>query len=214
MNPAVSLAVSTAGDVHLLTLLRDLEQIWREVGDVKTLSALRPGLSEEEVRARTAHLPAPLPPEAVVWFGWHDGGEAGQGYGPRIGSSHMEFLTLGKALRQYAWLCDFAADFAAEYGDREDRPSLADAGWDPRWFPLFQSMSGSVAGIDCSVNDEAAPIRVVAPSDLDKSAIDAPSLADVVAGWIEMYRTGAAQWRDGKWDQDFSRTPRRMWDLW
>jgi cell wall assembly regulator SMI1 len=206
--------VSTAGEVHLLTLLRDLEQIWREVGDVRTLAALRPGLSEAEVRARTAHLPAPLPPEAVVWFGWHDGGEAGQGYGPRIGSSHMEFLTLEMALRQYAYQCDFAADFAAEYGDHEDRPSLADAGWDPHWFPLFMSMSGSVAGIECSVNDEAAPIRVVAPSDTDKSAIDAPSLSDVVAGWIEMYRTGAAQWRDGKWDQDFSRTPRRMWNLW
>lgn len=191
-------------------LLEELEQIWHEVGDVKTIEALRPGLSEAEVRARTAHLPAPLPPEAVIWFGWHDGGEAGQGYGPRIGSSHMEFFTLEHALKQYAFLCDFAKELAVEFDG-----SLADAGWDPSWFPLFQSMSGAVGGIDCSVSTgRDAPIRVVAPSDGDKDTIDAASLSDVVCGWIDMYRTGTAQWRDGQWHQDFATTPRSMWDLW
>ena len=123
--------------MRLNGLLRQLEEIWREAGDDATLAALQPGLTPAAFLTQGEEVGLTLPIELQTWFEWHDGGVPHPGYGPRIGASHLEFISLRGAVELYRFQCDFTRDLAAEYAQGGIAPTMAELGWDPSWFPIF-----------------------------------------------------------------------------
>jgi cell wall assembly regulator SMI1 len=175
--------------------MAELEGIWVAAGDSHTGSQLREGLTPDEIQRATEGLPLRLPDEAMAWFGWHDGGESPTGSGPPIGGSRIEFLTLEWACNTYRFYSDFAQKTATLYAC-----TPAEAGWHPAWFPVVASSNGTIVSIDCSVQPgEPAPIRVVGKGDNDAEKVDFESLAELLQGWIDLYRNGVYQYRDGEW---------------
>lgn len=59
---------------ELGALLASLDQAWA-ARNAPQAAHLRPGRSEDEVRAIQADAGLPLVPDAVTWFGWDDGAD-------------------------------------------------------------------------------------------------------------------------------------------
>ncbi len=70
--PTVVLTTPAFSSPRLRTSLERLQRGFEDRGRAVT-GQLRPGLDEAELRRRCAWFPAPLPPEIVALYGWHNG---------------------------------------------------------------------------------------------------------------------------------------------
>ena len=99
------------------TLIQALERIrvWSERNNPAVARALRPGLSEAEIDARTKDLPFRLPREVYWLYGWRNG----TGLAPGAFFLYHQWPSLEDAMAEYKSLLDLGL------------------GWNRVWFPLF-----------------------------------------------------------------------------
>jgi cell wall assembly regulator SMI1 len=190
----------------LADLLAQLEQAWDDAGDHETVARLAPGLEHDQILDAVFALPLTLHPDAITWFGWHNGPGPGETSAP-IGASWMQLLSMKDAVALYYHRADTAAGIAMDEGITK-----AYAGWDPQWFPVAKAIDATTLAIDCSAPaDTPAPVRsIYGLVDEDPEPVDFASLADLVQLWLEMYRTGVYTFVDGKWLTDEDRVPTTM----
>ena len=183
-----------APPVLSLDLLHELEKRWRRQ-QAPVLDCLRPGLSVGELDGLMAPVGLRLPAEAHVWWGWHDGADAGPGTLARdrqIGGPGFQFLPLAEAIEQY----ERNRRIAEAVADRmpESPADLADPWrwWDPGGFPITVSAAGAVVMCDTTVPQGAvAPIRARLAG--EPATAGARSFGEMVNWWIEALDSAA--WR-------------------
>lgn len=185
--------------LDLGALLLELETRWLSQ-DPELVAGWGPGVPASEVTAVLSSLGLATPPEVVTWFGWHNGTVTWEPEGgrrrpwPFVGASTWGAPDLKTCLHGYQTLTSRSASIAGEIGC-----SQAEAGWDPSWFPVSFAGDGRSAGIDCSVSGTGSPIRVVGKADENPERIDAPSLAQVVRWWLDLYESGGYSWDGHAW---------------
>lgn len=187
---------------ELVDALARLETAWTLAGDRETSRLLAPGISPQEMGAATAHLQLELHEDVIAWFSWHNG-EAAFPRPAVMGPALMVATSIELAVEMYGVHLGYAREGAEWSGG-----SLAEAGWDPHWFPVFKDLAGTVCAVDCSVEEgQAAPVRMVFKADEDPSHIDAPGLLWVVERWIWAIESGVSRYINGQWETDRSRVP-------
>jgi cell wall assembly regulator SMI1 len=188
------------GGSDLRVALEALERAWQDGGDSATSELAGPGLDPSHIRAAVADLPLTMHADAVTWFGWHTSRQVS---GPRIGGAVMNFIDLEHALELYDFYTGIAQEFAADLGS-----SMAEAGWDPSWFPLAQTDGGDTLALDCSAApDGPAPLRIRHHILLGTESIVVDSLLTLVRDWTESYRNGAYTWNGTRWAEDVDHIP-------
>ena len=171
-------------------LLEELEDRWRAVR-LPVLDTLRPGLSREQMDAVVGPLGLELPPEAQVWWGWHDGAaEARVLARERFVKPGVEFLSLSE-------LADWYTSSRAFLD--EDLEEGADYLWPANYFCLLRQDSGNVT-FDCT--DSGSRYSPLYFNDFYDTVPErdyvtpvARSVGEMVTWWIEA-------WDDGAWGHD------------
>jgi hypothetical protein len=174
--------------LRLREALSELEGLWREY-DFYIREIAAPGLSEEQITAELGAVGLEPLPELLVWWGWRNGvvDEAPRSTAyTQIGLPHWSQVSLRHAVQIAVESRQIAADLASK-----DRSMPADDFWCDDWVPVLGG-----GGPELMFVRGAEPHRgTVAEHDpelLGSSAerIDAPSLADLIARWIQEIREG------------------------
>jgi cell wall assembly regulator SMI1 len=169
-------------------ILCELERRWRAQG-APLLPLLRRGLDDEEIDAVTARVGIRLPREPRIWWGWHDGTEAGQrSLEERYQGPGLPLLTLAESVVVYQQQSELAG--WAGSAEQAEEPSRW---WHPQWFPVTEATAGGVVAVDCGVGlREPCPIRMVSWGTNEESDVPvARSFGEMVTWWIEAFDTGA-----------------------
>ena len=178
------------------SLLDELERRWRERGAF-IATALRPGLSDEEIDELTAPLEITLPAEARQWWGWHDGANAStvDGVAGQFGPGDFLFLPLFRAVERcneirgvlsYAWTDGFGPE------------------WQHGWLPITYHSNPRV--IDCGGGfEDPVPARQFPFDDQgfgDRGVVG--SMGELVKIWIRTTDSGGWYYNQGRgvWESD------------
>jgi cell wall assembly regulator SMI1 len=178
--------------------LNRLEAAWR-MQKAPISRNLRPGLSAAELQRRSRDLQLEFPPEASLWWQWHDG-TSGEplDWLTRVIGPGIECFTFDNAVREYQSWLGMADDLAAENGCD---PSEF---WDRHWFPIANTC-GTLA-IDCTSPEAVrTPVLVVEwGADEDSAHPKATSLGAVVALWATALEQGWWTYDPdtASWDRD------------
>jgi hypothetical protein len=184
------------GDAPLILsdeLLEELASRWRGQG-MPIASALRPGLSDDEMDELTRPIGITLPCEARTWWRWHDGA-----FGPDEERGNTDlgpgrgFLPLADAVRSTVTLRDIMRDVDGEL----------DPDWRHSWLRLT---GGETTVIDCGVAfDEPVPARHYRFEEPETGEIGVPSIGTLVRLYIDAFDRG--QWAydrtSGTWVGDY-----------
>jgi cell wall assembly regulator SMI1 len=195
-----------SGDPRLLDdqLLEELARRWREQGAF-VATALRAGLSDEQMDEATAPLGLRLPREARLWWGWHDGASPQiPGIAAELGPGRA-FLSLAEAAREcqrlrevmrYAW-----GDELGSY-------------WRESWLPIDAYKRPIL--FDCGVGfDDPVPVRSFFMEDPGAGAEGVRSIGELVLVWIQAIDCGAWTYDGGEdhWDYDWEKLPPSLQQL-
>lgn len=190
-------------------LLDKLEARWR-AQRLPAATRLNAGRAAVEIDAVTAPLGLRLPAEARTWWGWHDGVSATQGTLSRdreIGGPGFQYLPLADAVAQYQTSREIARSTAANvqrWSSGDGAGVDPDDWWNPAWFPITVSSSGTVITCDTST-PELRPTPILAVSGGEPAMSGARSFGEMVTWWIEAFDSGA--WRydteGGEWDYSY-----------
>jgi hypothetical protein len=169
--------------------LGDLEMAWASLGIAIDIT-LKPGLSEDHVRAVLTDAFGYAHPDLVQWFSWHDG--QSQASGPIIAPLGGFLLPLHLCLVERQKNLDIGPD-PYEFGDMT---------FSPTWLPLtdhpplvsFDTQSGAIRAI--SWNDNESFIETAAPD-----------LTTAVRLWIIALKGGYYRWYANKWHYDYAEIP-------
>jgi hypothetical protein len=159
-------------------LLEALAERWRSQR-MSIIDALRPGLSDAAMDELTRPLGLKLPHEARVWWGWHDGADAGSPFTSYLGPLRV-FSPLAAAVRATAQTRETMQDSA---GDLDEE-------WRASW--LMLGAGGETTVIDCAVSDDApVPTRYYRFDDPAAGNGGVPSLGTLVRLYIDAFDRGA-----------------------
>jgi hypothetical protein len=182
---------------QLPEMLDLLEATLRSHGAVPVLDRLRPGLSPPEMDALVEPLGLALPQEAKHWWAWHDGSSST--FNIYALTPLFSFLPLAKAVAE-----------AEQLRRRWPDPALDEylLPWPATWLPVGLSDVGTVTTIECSTVDAAlAPVVVRSwHTDLALPEATAPSMAEMVADWIQALESGVYRFDETgpRWHRDWA----------
>jgi len=179
-------------------LCDELLERWRRAG-LPVATRLRPPLDGTSLSRRSEALGVRLSPEAIEWWGFHDGARVEpddplRAFARSI-TGGLDILSFDEAAELLTYWRG-AARRAAEMTD----PDLSDDSqfwYRDTFLPIFQSGGGHVA-LDCSLGQRARGSELFRISDEDafdglSSPIAAP-LGSVVSWWIEAWDRGVLGW--------------------
>lgn len=193
------------------TLLAALERRWRDQGWA-AVAWLRPGLSDEELDAATTPLGLKLPPEARLWWSWHDGVALPDDVTRDqlvFGGPGFVYLSLSAAVRRYEMMRDIAKTLV----ESDPNAMTQDELWHPQWFPVTVAAYGAVVACDCGdPGAERTPIRPVDWASQLAGPIKARSFGEMVTWWLDAIDQGAWWYEpaEERWNRDYTALdPRR-----
>jgi len=180
---------------RLRWLLHRLEERWVAEG-AGIAAALRPPVTEEQLRQAEAEIGARLPEEVRVWFGWHDGVDESAGV-----QTSLPFL------RELVSL-DLALDLRWEFLSDAPRPEYT---YRSAWLPFASAGPSNAFVVDCSGGTAAlTPIHIVDFwTDEPWDIIRTPSLTAVVEMWWQLTEQGIYRWNPqaGGWENNDRQIP-------
>jgi cell wall assembly regulator SMI1 len=192
------------GPVLTEAALDRLEAGWR-MQKAPISRNLRPGLSATELQQRGRDLQLGFPPEACLWWQWHDGtsGEP-MDWLTRVIGPGIECLTFNGATRHYKSRLGIADDLAASIGC--DPANF----WDRNWFPIATRSFGVLA-VDCASPGAARTPVLVVEHGTDQSCEQpkATCLGALVALWTQALeqRWWTYDPDTASWEQHLDRIP-------
>lgn len=183
------------GPLRKLTpdLLAQFERRLVERG-IEQLDAVAPGLADAEMDALMETTALRLPAEARVWWGWRNGSVA------EVAPTYY-LITLTTAIDEYRKRREMALQLA---NDPSTAAELQDASiwWNRRWLPLLETGGRQWPAIDCGVPDGApSPVREIdweRVPEKDYATPTAPSLGELVSGWIKALDEGVYSYDHAK----------------
>jgi hypothetical protein len=155
----------------------DLNRILTSLGSLGTKQAdsLQPGLTANEIAARTGGLPFLLPAEAYELYRWRNGSLQADLF------PLFWFLPLDDAVASYKSTVRDAAAIAASWG--------ADASFTEKWFPLFDCNGSEALCLFCS-DEEAATAPLISHEYESGTRKVAESLTAFIRNIAERHNAG------------------------
>jgi cell wall assembly regulator SMI1 len=177
-------------------LLDELEQRWRDQ-EAFIATALRPGLSDEQMDELTAPLEITLPAEARLWWRWHDGANAStvDGVAGQFGPGDFVFLPLARAVQQ----CEEIRGVLSSRWTDGFGPE-----WQHGWLPITYHSNPRV--IDCGGNfEDPVPARWFSFEEQgfgDHQGV--ASMGELVQLWIRTIDSGGWSYNKDErvWERD------------
>ena len=183
-------------------LLNRLEQTWVEQ-HAPLASHLRPGLTDTQMDDITAPLGVLLPPEARLWWGWHDGVDAPGPYRLWATGAGQYLLSLQESVAEAL----FQRSLQDALTDPNSTAPTVDL-WRLTRVPAIDSMSGSLIAIDTA---DRGPLSPVYWKDRDGNSSRppvVPSLGTMISWWIDALEDGLGYDRTtGQWRSEFDGVP-------
>jgi hypothetical protein len=176
-------------------LLEELEKRWHDQG-APIARQLQPGLTLADMEALVAPLALALPKEAQVWWGWRNGAQRAD-LGVPVGFSH-------DSLQQTVESAEVQRRLAGEVAP--DDPTRM---WNWDWLPFSYDITGAALVIEGRADSLVSPVSVHLNDEPSEIPVSAPSMAALVARWIEMLDIGACVYDRvaGRWHHDLQRVP-------
>ena len=171
-------------DALLTELLQRLERSWASQPDHRLARTAVPGVSPEEVEAAFTSVGLPTPDEAIEWFGWHNAGSINADAHQMPGIDNFALMSLTNALNTVETLNRVNAQTEWTY-------------WSTDWFPLMHDGGGGYLLIDAAgACGRSTPVLVKGRDEgRSEARIVAPSLAALVAYWVDLIERGSWRFR-------------------
>lgn len=142
------------------------------------------GLTREEIQSQVQTLPFRVPKEVYDFYQWQNGTQKDR-------PVDYEFLpggyllSLSEALEDYHSLTGMAKQIEKDSGVE------ASLIWNPRWFPLFRSISGDYYVIVCDKKEKkTSPIFFIDGEDRESSYMAYDSLTSMMLTIAQAFETG------------------------
>jgi cell wall assembly regulator SMI1 len=153
----------------LLPLLARLED-WLRSHRPRFAAALKPGASEDDLSALSAHLGTPLPIELRQLLSWHNG----------VGEDFSGAF-------QENWNLMSAAQIAEAKRELDTQAREGHGGWQPTWIPFLEDDEGDYLCLDPS--RAGTPVREYRPG-RSELTITAPSLVEWLSDLVSAVEAG------------------------
>jgi cell wall assembly regulator SMI1 len=176
-------------------LLEELEKRWHDQR-APIARQLQPGLTLADMEALVAPVALALPKEAQVWWAWHNGAQRAD-LGVPVGFSHDSLQVTVESAEFHRRLA------------REVAPDDPSGMWNWDWLPFSADITGAALVIEGRTDSHVSPVSVHLNDDPSDIPMSAPSMAALVAQWIEMLDAGACGYDRvaGCWHHDLQRVP-------